>query len=579
MPMEHSFPLISTLAAGFGLAMIFGLIAQKMQLSTLVGYLLAGVVIGPLTPGFVADMELARQLSEIGVMLLMFGVGLDFALKDLMAVRKIAVPGAIVGMSFAASLSWLVARAWGWNTGSAIVFGLSLSCASTVVLLRSLEARGILTTMDGRIGIGWLVVEDLSAVLMLVLLPPLSGLLGADTGHAQSNQPLWQLVAWTLGKVAMFVALMLFAGRWLLPWVLLQVARAGSRELFTLSVIAIAIGIAFGASGLFDVSFALGAFFAGTMMRESEFSHRAAEQSLPLRDAFAVLFFVSVGMLFDPKILVHHPFQGLSVVLIILLGKPMAAACLVLLFRYPLHSALTIAVSLAQLGEFSFILVGVGNGLHLLPADAQSLIVAGSLITIAINPALFALVRPMRAFILNRYAWARKLEYRLDPLSELPDSTGEQYLSGQVVLVGYGRVGRQVADSLKERGIPFVVVDQSRERVDSIRKSGMVAVSGDAADPATLVQAHITRASMLVIAIPDPVKVKLMTEAGNSLNPNIEVVIRTKSKEAAQQFRQDKLGKVFLDEEELARGLQDYILGKFGPAPGEANQVEVAHSH
>lgn len=577
--MEHSIPLITTLAGGFGLALVFGFIAEKLRLSALVGYLLAGIVMGPATPGFVADLELAHQLSEIGVMLLMFGVGLHFSVADLMAVKKIAVPGALVQMLLATALGWSVAHWWGWSPGGALVFGLSLSCASTVVLLRALEARGILSSMDGRIAVGWLVVEDLATVLMLVLLPPLAGLLGGESAKAQADMPLWQTISWTLGQVALFIALMLVVGRRVLPWLLLQAARIGTRELFTLSVIAVAIGIAYGAAEVFHVSFALGAFFAGTVMRESEFSHRAAQESLPLRDAFAVLFFVAVGMLFDPKILLAHPFQVLAVVAIIVFGKSLAAAALVVIFRYPLHSALTIAASLAQIGEFSFILAGLGDALGLLPEGGQSLILAGALITIAINPALFGLVRPLKAVMLRRFAWARRLEHREDPLAALPMSTEEKYLSGQVVLVGYGRVGQRVAQALEGRGIPFVVVEQNRERVGQIRKKGLAAVSGDASEPETLVQSHIMRASMLIIATPDPLKVQRMTETARSLNPNIEVVIRTESEEAAARFRRDNLGRVFLDEEELARGMQHYILAKFGPEREELEESRAIAQH
>ena len=363
--MPHDVSLIATIAAGFGLAMVFGLLATRLRMPPLVGYLIAGIAIGPATPGFVADVGLAAQLAEIGVMLLMFGVGLHFSIKDLMAVKAIAVPGALVQIGVATLLGWATATWWGWDLGAALVFGLCLSVASTVVLLRALEAKGLLTSVNGQIAVGWLVVEDLVMVLVLVLLPALTGVL-SDVGLPTGG--LGVTVAITLAKVVAFIVLMLLVGRRLLPKVLWLVARTGSRELFTLSVVAIAVGVAFGAAKLFDVSFALGAFFAGMMMRESEFSHRAADESLPLRDAFAVLFFVSVGMLFDPAVLWTHPGKLLAVVAIVVLGKTLAAVGLVLLFRYPLHTGLTVGASLAQIGEFSFILAGLGVGLGWLAA-------------------------------------------------------------------------------------------------------------------------------------------------------------------------------------------------------------------
>ena len=433
--MDHSTPLITTIAAGFGIALILGFIAERIKLPALVGYLLAGILIGPATPGFVADVHIAAQLSEIGVMLLMFGVGLHFSLDDLMSVKRIALPGAVVQMSIATGLGMLLAHWWGWGLGSGLIFGLSLSCASTVVLLKALEANASLETMNGRIAIGWLVVEDLACVLLLVLMPPLAGVLGGNAPDASSG-PLWLTIGKTLLQVGAFIAVMLIAGRRALPWLLWQVARTGSRELFTLAVIAAAISIAYGAAELFHVSFALGAFFAGMVMRESEFSHRAAEESLPLRDAFSVLFFVAVGMLFEPSILVQEPLRVLCVVAIIVFGKTLAALLLVLVLRYPLNTALTVAVSLAQIGEFSFILAGLGQTLGLLSVEGMSLVLAGSLISIAVNPFLFAAIAPFRRWFIARSELGRRLEIRQDPYAELPMNTERKYLAGQVVLVG-----------------------------------------------------------------------------------------------------------------------------------------------
>ncbi len=561
--MEHNISLITTLAAGFGMAMILGFIAERLKVPALVGYLVAGILIGPATPGFVADVGIASQLSEIGVMLLMFGVGLHFSLKDLLSVKRIAVPGAVVQMGLATVLGMGLAGWWGWSWGAGLIFGLSLSCASTVVLLKGLEARGVLETMNGRIAVGWLVVEDLATVLVLVLLPPLAGVLGGAAAPATDASPLWVTLGQTLLQVCAFIALMLVVGRRALPWVLWQVTRTGSRELFTLTVIAVAIGIAYGAAALFSVSFALGAFFAGMVMRESEFSHRAAQESLPLRDAFSVLFFVSVGMLFDPAILLQKPWHVLSVVAIIVLGKSIAALLLVIAFRYPLNTALTVAVSLAQIGEFSFILAGLGLSLGLLPAEGMSLVLAGALISIALNPFLFAAVAPFQRWILKRSALARQLEQREDPFAELPMSTERKYLEKQVVLVGYGRVGRRIAADLEARGIPYVVAEQNRELVESLRKKGKVAVSGNAADPAVLIQAHIADAAMLVVAMPDLLDVRQMADTARKLNPDIEIVLRSHSEDESVLLREEQVGTVFFAEDELAKGMAGHILQHF----------------
>jgi CPA2 family monovalent cation:H+ antiporter-2 len=438
------------------------------------------------------------------------------SLEDLLAVRRIAVPGAIVQIGVATALGMFVAMLWGWNPGSAIVFGLALSCASTVVLLRALEDRGVLESVNGRIAVGWLVVEDLAMVLVLVLLPAVAGLLGGRADAAPAGEALSTALGITLAKVAAFVALMLVVGRRLFPRLLLWVARTGSRELFTLCVIATALGVAYGSARLFDVSFALGAFFAGMMMRESEFSHRAADESLPLRDAFSVLFFVSVGMLFDPQVLLEHPVKVLAVAAVIMIGKTLAAIVLVLAFRYPLNTALTVGASLAQIGEFSFILASLGAGLGLLPPEGQSLIVAGALISIASNSLLFAAVEPAQAWARERSGLARRLERRDDPLAELPMTVDQSRLTGQVVLIGYGRVGRRIADALGEQKIPFVVAEQERELVENLRARDIPAVSGDASDPAVLIQAHIARASLLVIATPDTFNVRKMVETARA---------------------------------------------------------------
>jgi CPA2 family monovalent cation:H+ antiporter-2 len=559
----HSITLITTIAASLGLALILGFIAARLKLPALVGYLIAGIILGPATPGFVADIELSRQLAEIGVMLLMFGVGLHFSLDDLWAVRRIAVPGAIVQIAVATALGLAATTFWGWSLGAGIVFGLALSVASTVVLLKALENRGVLESVNGRIAVGWLVVEDLVMVLVLVLLPPLSGWLVGDangTAEQTGGGNLLTTLAFTLGKVSLFVALMLVVGRRFFPWLLWQVARTGSRELFTLCVVAAAVGIAYGSAELFGVSFALGAFFAGMAMRESELSHRAAQESLPLRDAFSVLFFVSVGMLFDPQVLIHQPLQVLAVVAIIVFGKSLAAFLLVLAFRYPLNTALTVSASLAQIGEFSFILAALGVSLGLLPIEGQSLILAGALISISLNPLLFQAIEPAQAWIRSRSKRARVLERSDDPLAELPTTVDLNRLTRHFVLVGYGRVGRRIGEALIERGVPLVVAEQNREMVEDLRKRGVAAVSGDASDVAVLIQAHIARACMLVIATPDTFSARRMIEIARMLNPGVETVVRTHSEEEAVLLQRENAGKVFMGEHELALGMTRHVL-------------------
>jgi CPA2 family monovalent cation:H+ antiporter-2 len=562
--MPHSVPLITTIAVALGLALVLGFIAARLKLPALVGYLLAGVLIGPATPGFVADVQIAGQLAEIGVMLLMFGVGLHFSLGDLLSVRRIALPGAVVQMAVATLLGMAAAAAWGWSLGAGLVFGLALSVASTVVLLKALEAQGVLDSTNGRIAVGWLVVEDLAMVLVLVLLPPLAGWL---SGAAAPGPALWRDLAWTFAQVAAFIVLMLVVGRRVFPWLLWQVTKTGSRELFTLCVVSAAVGIAYGSAALFGVSFALGAFFAGMVMRESQFSQRAAEESLPLRDAFAVLFFVSVGMLFDPRVLVDQPLRVLTVVAIIVFGKTLAAAALVLLWRYPLNTALTVSASLAQIGEFSFILAALGVSLGLLPPQGQSLILAGALISIALNPLLFAAIEPLRRWVLARSGAARRLEQRDDPLAELPLTTDERYLSGQVVLVGYGRVGRRIAAALDSQQWPYVVADRNRERVEVLRARGIPAVTGDASEPETLIQAHIARAGMLVIATPDAIDVRRMAETARSLNPGVEIVVRMHNEAEAALLQQElaQNSRVFIGERELAEAMVRHVVARLKP--------------
>jgi CPA2 family monovalent cation:H+ antiporter-2 len=554
--------LTATLAACFAAALLFGFIASKLRIPPLVGYLVAGIAIGPATPGFIADLHLTGQLAEIGVMLLMFGVGLHFSLEDLLSVKRIAVPAALLQIAISTMVGASAAAFWGWNFGAALVFGLALSCASTIVLIRALEMRGILVSINGKIAVGWLLVEDLVMVLALVLLPALAGVLGGVPAVLDTN--IWMTLGITLAKVCGFVVVMLVIGRRLFPMMLWHLARTGSRELFTLCVVATAVGVAYGSAQLFGVSFALGAFFAGMMLRESEFSHRVADQILPLRDAFSVLFFVSVGMLFDPHILIDAPMQVLEVAAIILIGNPIIAMVLVLLFRYPLNTALTVGVGLAQIGEFSFILASMCVQMGLLSSEGQNLILAGALISIALNSFLFSSIDPALAWIRKRSALARRLEVRDDPLTALPMSVEEKFLSGQVVLIGYGRVGRRIGEALAMRNIPFVVAEQNREIVEQLRAKNIPAVSGDATDPVVLVQAHVTHAGMLVIATPDTFNVRKIIEIAKTLNPTIEIVLRTHSDEEAELLETEKVGKVFMAEHMLALSMTSHILGRMG---------------
>lgn len=543
--MPHDINLIATFAVGFGLALVLGIVAAKLRLPPIIGYLLAGVAIGPHTPGFVADVGLAAQLAEIGVMLLMFGVGLHFSIDDLLSVKRIAVPGAIVQIGTATALGALLAQHWGYPIGGSLVFGLCLSVASTVVLLRALEANGQLDSGNGRIAIGWLVVEDLVMVLALVLLPALTtafalaGTNGAHNAASTANQaaPIGAIataLSFTLLKVAAFVAFMLIVGKRLFPKLLWWVAKTGSRELFTLAVISTAVAVAFGAAKLFDVSFALGAFFAGMMLRESEFSHRAADESLPLRDAFAVLFFVSVGMLFDPQVIWTEPLKLLAVVGIIVVGKTLAAIALVIAFRYPLSTALTVGASLAQIGEFSFILAALGVSLGLLPTEGQSLILAGAMISIVVNAGLFAMLEPTQKWLETRSSLARTLALREDPLAQLPMSTDPALLASPVVIVGHGRIGRSISALLEAKRIPFVVADQNREEIDALRARGQLAVAGDAAEPGVLIQAHVARATALIVTLKKSDSVNAMIETARTLNPSIRVIVYAANDEEAE---------------------------------------------
>ncbi|HEX2202004.1 MAG TPA: YbaL family putative K(+) efflux transporter [Longimicrobium sp.] len=560
--MPHETGLIALIAVGFGLAFVLGFAATRLRLPPLVGYLLAGVAVGPFTPGFVADAGLASQLAEIGVILLMFGVGLHFSVGDLLAVRKISLPGAVVQIAAATGMGALLSHFWGWSWGEGLVFGLALSVASTVVLLRALEERGLLDSVDGRIAVGWLIVEDLAMVLALVLLPALAGPLGGTA--EESGGSVGAAVAVTLAKVAAFLAVMFVVGRRAVPWLLDRVARTGSRELFTLSVLAVALGVAVGAATLFGVSFALGAFFAGVVISESELSHQAAADALPFQDAFAVLFFVSVGMLFDPSILAREPLRVAAVVAIILVGKSLAALLIVLAFRYPLRTALVVAASLAQIGEFSFILGGLGMSLGLLREEAQSLILGGALLSITLNPLVFATVGPIERWLRARPRLAELLERPAGALAELPPTVAEEGLRDHVVLVGYGRVGAPVAEALERQGLPYVVVEQNRETAAALRARGMPVVWGDATRPGVLAPAGLERARLLVVSAPDAFQARLVLDHARRVNPAIDAVVRTHSDEEREHLEARGAGRAVVGERELALAIIRYAFNAFG---------------
>ncbi len=566
--MPHDVDLIILLAVGFGMALIFGYIAARLRLPPLIGYLIAGIIISPNTPGIVGDIHLANQLAELGVMFLMFGVGMHFSLNDLLQVRRIALPGAILQIAVATLLGIGVSMYWGWSFGSALIFGLSLSCASTVVLLKALGDRGLLDSVNGKIAVGWLLVEDLVMVLALVLLPATAMLLG---GHAlpgtDTSQSIWLTIGITLLKVTGFIAFMLIIGKRLVPMIMQFVARLGSRELFTLTVVAAAVSIAYGSYAVFGVSMALGAFFAGMVVKESDFSHRAEEETLPLREIFSILFFVSVGMLFDPSILIEEPLRILAVIAIIMVGKTLAAIALVLFFRYPINTALTVGASLAQIGEFSFILATLGLSLGLLTPDAQNLILAGALFSITLNSFVFSAIEPVQRWIRERSHLARLLERSADPLAMLPDEVDQAYLRDQVVIIGYGGVGRRISENLIQQNIKVVIAEENREIVEKLRSQGIAAVSGEATEPNVLIQAHIQHARLLVISPMDILDIHRIVDISKQLNPEIQVLICAESKEEAAVIRQENLGEVFYAKEEMAKNMSHHIL----------NQIEIAH--
>ncbi|KRA44810.1 hypothetical protein ASD80_06640 [Devosia sp. Root635] len=611
--MHHDTPLISTIVAGLVLAFIFGMIANRFKMPPLVGYLAAGVLVGPYTPGFVADQALGAELAELGVILLMFGVGLHFSLKDLMSVRALAIPGAVGQIALATLLGFGLGMLLGWDVGGSLLFGLALSCASTVVLLKAMQDRRLLETDRGRIAVGWLIVEDLVCVLALVLIPAFAALGGSENAPhdpfvsfverlAGGGIGIWGVIGLTVIKIAAFVGFMMIVGRRFIPWALHGTAHTGSRELFRLAVLAIALGVALGSAVLFGVSLALGAFFAGMILSESELSHRAAQETLPLRDAFAVLFFVSVGMLFDPSTIITNPVPLLATVFIIVIGKSLAAFGIVLLFKRPVGTALTISASLAQIGEFSFIIASMGVSLAIMPKEAQDLVLAGAVISIILNPVIFWLVdlaKPrFEAKVAQRKATHDGARVEPTELSEAAtgpattdapsaaaidtgalgadddDDTDEpSHQSGHTVLVGFGQVGRIVADGIKADGGGLVVIEDSDHDVAAARAEGFEVIFGNAASQDTLKLANLPQARNLLIAISNGFEAGSVCESGRKLNPGISIIARAYSEEEEAFLRNLGATAVIRGEREIGKGILTFLRGDGGNLASAAMPV------
>ncbi len=554
--MPHHTPLIATIVTGLALAFVFGALAHRLRISPLVGYLVAGIAIGPFTPGFVADQSLANELAEIGVILLMFGVGLHFSMKELWAVRNIAVPGAVVQIAVATLLGAGLAHALGWSAGAGLVFGLALSVASTVVLLRALQERRLVTSERGQIAVGWLIVEDLVMVLTLVLLPAIAPLLGGNSGDASasgsSSVNMGQLlttVAFTIGKVIAFVAIMMVVGRRVIPWILHYTAHTGSRELFRLAVLSIALGVAFIAANLFGVSFALGAFFAGLILSESQLSQQAANESLPLRDAFAVLFFVSVGMLFDPTIIINQPLAVLATVLIIVIGKSLAAFAIVRAFGHPLGTAFTISASLAQIGEFSFILAALGMSLELLPAEGRDLILAGALLSILINPLFFSGLDHLKPWLAKKDAH-HEGEAAEPEIEEEEAPVHVSTLEGHTIVVGIGRVGKRIIDNLAASSSSLYVIDESDEEIKRLHARGIEGIAGSATT--LLHAANPGKAAAMIVAIPSNFEAGQAIEQARVANAVMPIIGRAQTEAEADYLRSYGATEVVITSDTLA---------------------------
>jgi len=551
----HHTPLIATVAAAFVLALAFGFLAARLRIPPLVGYLLAGIALGPFTPGVVADADLSAQLADVGVILLMFGVGLHFSFGDLFKMRRVALPGALVQMAIATALGAALAMFWGWAVGAAVVFGLALSVASTVVLLQALEGRNALSSPEGHIAMGWLIVEDLAMVIVLVIVP----IFATQGAQDASIASLAAALAIVLGKIVIFGVVALYVGTRFVPWLLLRVTRTGSRELFTLAVLAIALGIAYGSAVAFDVSFALGAFFAGVVLSESALSKRAAADSLPLKDAFAVLFFVSVGMLFDPSMLIRTPLEVLAVVAVILFGKALVAYAIVRAFRFPPRTALTVSASLAQIGEFSFILASLGSSLGLLPTQGRDLILASAILSIALNPLLFGLIRPLTQWLDPRPEPGRATSLRTEPAAQ-----AKVIPAGHTIIVGFGRVGGVIGSVLAKAGLSFTVIEHDLHVCEALRARSVRVVHGDALNGGILEFAGIAGARLLILAIPDTLQAQEILEAARRINPGIVTTVRTHSESEVTRLQDAGASLAVLGESELALTMANYALACYG---------------
>ncbi len=566
---QHS-PLIATIVIGIGLAFVLGAIANRLRISPLVGYVLAGVVVGPHTPGFVADQAMARELAEIGVILLMFGVGLHFSLKDLLSVRRLAIPGALAGIALATMLGVAVSQAIGWNFSAGVMFGVSISVASTVVLTRALQERRLLKTEWARAAVGWLVVEDLAMVLALVLMPALAALNGAGEatsgGRVAPGPDLGGVLLTlgiTLGKVAGFIVATLVIGRRVIPWILHYIAHTGSRELFRLAVLTAALGVAFGAALLFDVSFALGAFLAGMILSESQLSQRAADETLPLRDAFAVLFFVSVGMLIDPAIIVRDPGPVIATVAIILLGKPVLAFFIMRAFRHGPMTALTMAASLAQIGEFSFIVAGLAVALGIMPVEGRDYMLAGAIITILFNPLWFLLVERFGPRLEQRLQARYGSSLSAQARSELRPTM----LSDHAVVVGGGRVGGVICEGLRRQGTQYLVIEERQEKADALRAQGVEVLCANAAEAIALKAANVAGARLLFVAIPNGFEAGQIVAQASAKNPLLRTVVRAHSDDEVAHLRQLGAKLIVLGETEIATGMLDVALAETDISP------------
>ncbi|MEK6207984.1 MAG: cation:proton antiporter [Chloroflexota bacterium] len=558
--------LILTITIALGAAFLGGFLAARLRLPPIVGYLAAGIAVGPFTPGLSADPTIATELAEVGVILLMFGVGIHFSLDDLWAVRWVAIPGAIGQILIAVAVTALVVPLWGWTYAQGIVFGLAISISSTVVLIRTLTDVGLLESAHGKIAVGWVVVEDLAIVIALVLLPPLAPVLGGAGGGGGDDLPF--RIALTLGKVVLFGVLMVAVGTRAIPWLLEQVARTGQRELFTLAVLVVALGVAVVAAFAFEVSLALGAFLAGVAISESDLSHQAAAEALPLRDAFAVLFFVSVGMLFDPSFIVREPLLVAAAVALIVIRKWLVSSAIVLVLGYPIRTSLIVGAGLAQIGEFSFVLSEVDRQLGVLPSSAHDLLIAAAIITITLNPVLFRSVEPIAERLRNVPLIRGFEERRAGALAHL-ERDREAKLQRHAVVAGHGRVGSLVANALKRRNMEVLVVEQDRRIVEELRAAGTAAVYGDAGHELVLERAHLERAILLVVALRDPQTSRRVVQVARRANERIGIVARAHTRDAADYLRKAGANEVVLGEEELAIEMTGYALHRLGVSPQE----------